>query len=253
MTGRQCQMPAAGATRAQAATQQVNFMAVLRLFVLLLVTMWLAPVYAQVPGLPGGLSINDLRNMTPEQAQGLADQMLQQLGKKMGVDPGALQNADQQEQQELLSGAMQERADQMIARIEAKTGMSIDEFNKLSEAEQNALMAARPEPANTGFDPLPLLAAPVRGFPDGSAALPVAADFDAALRVSEPAGHEVLVVVADMAQREIVWREIRAVPFEERLNLLQLSPNPSALIIELIDPETRRVIRRYRPVAAEPR
>ena len=71
------------------------------------------------------------------------------------------------------------------------------------------------------------------------------------MAVDEPAGREFLLVVADVIQRQIVWRETRTAPFEEHLNLLDVAPEPSSLILELIDPDSHLVIRRYRPVAAE--
>jgi len=59
-----------------------------------------------------------------------------------------------------------------------------------------------------------------------------------------------LLVVADAARQEILWRETRVPPFDEDLPLREISPALSNLVIELIDPETRRMVRRFRPVAA---
>ncbi|MFV2038546.1 MAG: hypothetical protein ACC646_13235, partial [Paracoccaceae bacterium] len=50
------------------------------------------------------------------------------------------------------------------------------------------------------------------GFRDGSAPVAVAADFIAELEVKDPPGREMMVVVADFAAREIVWRETRTAP-----------------------------------------
>ncbi|HSF96552.1 MAG TPA: hypothetical protein VLA52_16120, partial [Thermohalobaculum sp.] len=70
------------------------------------------------------------------------------------------------------------------------------------------------------------------------------------LVVDEPAGRKLLLVAADIGRHEIVLRETRAVPFSEQINLRDIAPDPNMLVLELIDPETHRVIRRYRPVAA---
>lgn len=81
--------------------------------------------------------------------------------------------------------------------------------------------------------------------------MPVKNDLIAALSVEEMLDQDVLLAVADLTRREIVWQETRTSPFVENWNLSDLSRDPNALVIELIDPQAGRVIRRYRPVAAE--
>lgn len=211
----------------------------------LLLGMSTDPSWAQTGGGP---------NMTPEQAQQMADQMMQRFGARMGLDPEALRNASPEEREEMLRGDAGAMAGQTMQRLEQMFGMPVEDMQNLSAAEKAALrdrMTARFQPtAQPGVDILPLRDAPAGGFPDGSTPLPVAADYSTVLAVAEPAGRELLLVVADVLRHEIVWRETRIIPFEEQLNLLDIAPDPSALIIELIDPDSRRVIRRYRPVAA---
>ncbi len=208
-----------------------------------------------------GLSVNPAAaqsggapNMTPEQAEAMAGQMMLRFGSQMGLDPEALRNASPEEREEMLRGGAGGMAGQSMQRLEQMFGMPVEEMQNLSAAEKAALRArmmgrfqsaAQPE-----ADTFSMRQAPARGFPDGSIPLPVAADYSAELVVTEPAGRELLLVVADVARYEIVWRETRTAPFEEHLNLLDIAPDPSTLIVELIDPDTRRVIRRYRPVAA---
>lgn len=204
-----------------------------------------APAWAQTGGVP---------NMTPEQAQQMADQMMLRFGKQMGVDPEALRNATPEQREEMLRGGAEAMAGQTMQRMEQMFGMPVEELQNLS-AEQKAGMRARmmarfQPPTPPEADAIPLRYTPARGFPDGSTPLPVAADYSTILVVAEPAGRELLLVVADVVRREIVWRETRTAPFEEHLNLLDIAQDPSVLILELIDPETHRVIRRYRPVAA---
>ena len=199
----------------------------------------------------GGMPTDEMPNMTPEQAQAMAEQMMLQLGGQLGLDPEVLRNATPKQRKEILRGAAEASSGNAVQQFENDIGMSVGEFKNLSEEEQTALMMRRSEAPETKFDPMPLPAAPDRGFLDGSTPLPVAADYTVDLAVDEPAGREFLLVVADVIQRQIVWRETRTAPFEEHLNLLDIAPEPSSLILELIDPDSHLVIRRYRPVAAE--
>lgn len=204
------------------------------------------PAWAQTGGAP---------NMTPEQAQQMANQMMLRFGGQMGLDPEALRNASPEEREEMLLGGADAMAGQTMQRMEQMFGMSVEEMQNLSNEEKEEMrasivarfQAATQQPEADAFS---MRYAPARGFPDGSVPLPVAADYSAELVVTEPADRELLLVVADVAQHEIVWRETRTAPFEEHLNLLDIAPDPSVLILELIDPDTHRVIRRYRPVAA---
>lgn len=210
-----------------------------------------APAPAQMGGMPSG----DMSSMTPEQAAAMAEQMMLRFGGKMGLDPEALRNASPEEREEMLQGGADAMAGQVMQRMERMFGMSAEEMQNLSPAEKVALRArmtarfqqqAVAQPA----EPRPLYAAPPHGFPDGSVPLPVLADYSTDLAIAEPAGQDLLLVAVDLPAREIVWRETRTTPFEEHLNLLDIAPDPSVLILELIDPDTHRVIRRYRPVAA---
>ena len=78
------------------------------------------------------------------------------------------------------------------------------------------------------------------------------ADYIAELSVSEPAGRQMILVVADAVRREILWRSERVPPFDESLQLSEISSRLPDVVVELIDPKTRRVARRLRPVAKNP-
>lgn len=208
-----------------------------------------------------GLDPEALRNATPEEreqmlqggADAMAERMLLQMGARMGVDPDALRNASPEERERMIGAAAEAMAEQVTKQVEQTLDMSTEEMKNLSEEEIHARMAARLEPdagIPAAIEPRPLLPAPRRGFPDGSVPLPVGENFGAELVFDEPPARDLLLVVADLRAREIVWRGNRSAPLREHLNLLEIAPDPSVLVIELIDPITRRVIRRYRPVAA---
>jgi hypothetical protein len=211
-----------------------------------------------------GLDPEVLRNATPEQQRemlrqggsAMADQMMQQMGAQMGLDPEAMRNATPDEQENMIRDGGKAMRGNMLGQIEQMFGMSIEEMQNLSEDDKAAMQARMMARAQAGQtpspedDPLPMRNAPRNGFPDGSIPLPVAADYTTDLAVNEPAGREMLFVAADTRRHEIVWRETRTAPFEQHLELLDITSDPSALVFELIDPNTRRVIRRYRPVAA---
>ncbi|MCZ6893614.1 MAG: hypothetical protein O7H40_06155 [Gammaproteobacteria bacterium] len=210
-----------------------------------------------------GLDPEALRNASPEErkemmrggADAMAERMILQFGGKMGLDPEALRDAPPEEREEMLRGGADAMVGQSMQRMEQMFGMSVEEMQNLSsedKAEMRARMAARfqPQAVAPPVEPRPLRPAPRRGFPDGSVALPVTADYGADLVVDEPPERELLLVAVDLPAREIVWRETLTTPFEKHLRLLDIAPDPSVLILELIDPDTHRVFRRYRPVAA---
>jgi hypothetical protein len=180
--------------------------------------------------------------------------MMLRFGEQMGLDPEALRNASPEEREEMLRGGAGAMSGQTMRKMEQMFGMPVEEMQNLSNEDKEdmrARMMARSRPTTPPeADTLPMHDAPALGFPDGSTPLPVAVDFSTVLVVAEPAGRELLLVVADVARSKVVWRETRTAPFEEHLNLLDIAPEPSDLILELIDPDTHRVIRRYRPVAA---
>jgi len=210
-----------------------------------------------------GLDPEALRDASPEEreemlsggADAMAEQMMLRFGAKMGLDPEALRNASPEEREEMQSGGADAMAEQTMQRLEQMFGMPVEDMQNLSnedKAEMRARMMARfqPQAMAQPVEPRPLRPAPRYGFPDGSVALPVMADYGADLVVDEPLEREFLLVAVDVPAREIVWRETLTTPFEKHISLLDIAPDPSVLILELIDPGTHRVFRRYRPVAA---
>jgi len=204
-------------------------------------------------GMPGMPDMGQMptQQMTPEEAQKWADEMMLKLGKSLGVDPEAMENASPEERNRLLQEGADAFSNRMIEGVEQRIGMSIEEWESLSEAEQEAKSREMFAPSAPVQEDIPLDPAPPLAFGDGSEPLAVGSDQVAVLRVEEEAGRDYILVAADTAARRIVLREDRTAPFEARIALKSLAPDPNALVIELIDPNTRRVARRFRPVAAE--
>jgi hypothetical protein len=202
-----------------------------------------------------GLSPEDLQSMTPEQAEELKRTLMLQMGGQFGLDPTLLDGLTQDQQEEMIRDAAKGRAGGILGQLEQMFGMSVSEMQNLDQTGKANLSASLSSQFQTTIggrtDAFPLRHAPPGGFPDGSIPLPVENDLIAALSVEEMLDHDVLLVVADLTRREIVWQETRTSPFVENWNLSDLSRDPNALVIELIDPQAGRVIRRYRPVAAE--
>ena len=210
-----------------------------------------ASAFGQGVGMPiPGLPMGGGANMTPEQAREMADRMMQQMGGAMGLDPETLRNATPEQRREMLKGAADAMAGQMQQRLEQSFGMPLDQVEKLGEDELRALMATRHRPPMPAFEPTLLRPAPASGFPDGAMPLPVRNGNVASLSF-EMAQGDVLLVVADTARQEILLNETRTTPLEEEIDLDCMARDTGALVVEIIDPRTHRVIRRYRPVAAE--
>jgi hypothetical protein len=192
-----------------------------------------------------------MKQMTPEEARQWADEMMLKMGKSLGVDPETMKNASPEERNRLLQEGAEAFSNRMIEDVEQRIGMSIEEWESLSETEREARSREMFMPAAPLQEDIPLDPAPPIAFGDGSEPLPVGPDQVAQLNVEGEAGRDYLLVAADQAARRIVMRENRTAPFEERIALKELAADPNNLVIELIDPDTRRVVRRYRPVAAE--
>jgi hypothetical protein len=237
------------------------------LFSLLITLAGTSTAYAQSDGTPSiggfpmggfgsmGLSLEEMQNMTPEEAQAMAQRLMLQMGGQLGVNQTALENATLDEQEDLIRQAAKSQAGGILGQMEQMFGMSVQDMQNLDAAGKAELRAniSSDFQASIGgqTDALPMQPAPPGGFRDGSTSLPVQPDFSTVLTVENPADQEVLLVVADLTRREIVWREPRNTPFSEHFNLLELARNPNTLVLELINPHTGRVIERFRPVAAE--
>jgi len=210
----------------------------------------LPSAFAQMGGMPMG-GIPAMGDMTDEQADAMAAEMMQRYGAMMGLDPEALRNATAEEQQRMLEAGANAMAERMTQGLEQALGMPLEEIQNLSDEEMRALVLARPQPeaALPPIEPRPLRTMPRDGFPDGSMPLPTAPDYQATLVYDEPPERDLLLIVVDPRANEIIWRETRTAPFEEHLSLLEIASDPSVLILEVIDPQTRRVLRRYRPAA----
>jgi len=203
-------------------------------------------------GMPGMPDMGQMptQQMTPEEAQKWADEMMLKMGKSLGVDPEAMKNASPEERNRLLQEGAEAFSNRMIEGVEQRIGMSIEEWESLSEAEQEAKSREMFMPAAPVQEDIPLDPAPSLAFRDGSEPLAVGPDQVAVLRIEAEPGRDYILVAADTTARRIVLRENRTAPFEERIALKGLAPDPNALVIELIDPDTHRVARRFRPVAA---
>lgn len=215
---------------------------------------------AQMPEFPmggfpfGDLSPEKMMSMTPEDREAAVEDMMIEFGVKMGLDEAALRAATPEQRQEMLRSGAAAIRERMEQSLEQRFGRPIEELENMSEDQLRTLVASRAAAATDDpADAAPRLRPePLGGFPDGSEPLPVTADYVAELSVSEPAGRQMILVVADAVRREILWRSERMPPFNESLDLSDISSRLSNLVVELIDPETRRVARRLRPVAANP-
>lgn len=203
-----------------------------------------------IPGMPD-MGRMPTQQMTPEEAQKWADEMMLKLGESLGVDPEAMRNAPPEKRNRLLQEGADAYSSRMIEGIEQRMGMSVEEWKAMSEAERDARAREMFAPPAPVLEDIPLDPAPPAAFRDGSEPLAVGPDQVAVLRVEEEAGRDYLLVASDASARRVVMREDRTAPFEERIALKGLAPDPNALVIELIDPNSRRVVRRFRPVAAE--
>lgn len=207
-----------------------------------------------------GLDAEALQDATPEErermlqrgAMAMTERLMLRIGASMGLDPEALRDATPEERTRMLQDGAAAMANRTTKQVEQTLGIPIQEMKTLSDEEVRARMAARAElgTARAPISPRPLPTAPRQGFPDGSVPLPVGDDYSAELVFEESPVRELLIVAADLRARQIVWRESRTMPLREHLDLLELAQDPAMLVLELIDPRTRRVIRRYRPVAA---
>jgi len=220
--------------------------------------LWALQSTAQMPDFPmGGFPMGDMSPgkmmaMTPEERAAAVEDMMVQFGVRMGLDEAEMRAATPEQRKELLRGGAAAMQKRMEGNLEKRFGRPIAELESMSEDELRALVRQRQSAApEDPADALPeLFSAPPGGFADGSEPLALAEDHVARLSLADPAGREMLLVVADAARQEILWRETRVPPFDEDLPLREISPALSNLVIELIDPETRRMVRRFRPVAA---
>jgi hypothetical protein len=219
---------------------------------------WSLQGAAQMPEFPmggfpfgGDMSPEKTMAMTPEQREAAIEEMMVKFGARIGIDEAEMRAATPEQREELLRSGAEAMQKRMEENLEKRLGRPIAELKDMSEDELRALVLARQTAApETPRDAEPkLFPAPPGGFPDGSEPLPLAEGQVAKLSLAEPIGREMLLVVADAARQEILWRDTRVPPFEETLPLPQFSSALSTLVIEFIDPETRRVLRRFRPVA----
>lgn len=111
------------------------------------------------------------------------------------------------------------------------------------------------EPQSTIRAPEPRVAvlpppAPDAGFPDGSEALPVDADFGASIHYDNPDGRRLTLVVFDTGSRSVLHQARYDGPIDERYDLREFDADVADLLIEIIDDERSRVVRRMRPAYA---
>ena len=165
---------------------------------------------------------------------------------------------------------MEAMAARMEAQIEQTFGASPDEMSEMSGAELllrfgvNALSRSAEGAGSAGTAPpsasgrLPihgdgaptLRHAPHGGFPDGAEPLPTSSEGLADLSVTGAPRDALLVVADPVAQEALLVEDVR-LPLARTLNLGTLSPRFPDLVVELMDPSTRRIIHRYRPVENE--
>ncbi|HUF86809.1 MAG TPA: hypothetical protein VMM59_05445 [Thermohalobaculum sp.] len=191
--------------------------------------------------------------VSPDEAARMAEEMMERIGAIIGLDRQVLESASPEERRRLLEQAAEGYAERMRQQMEQRLGRPVEELDTLGE---DALMGILRGGASGGPQApaaprrIPRPRAPAGGFPDGATALAVGPDFAAQLSVASPEGREVILVAVDLGVREIVLCEEHTIPFAAGLRLDRLAPQPSPVLLEVIDAGTHRVIARYRPVDA---
>lgn len=159
-------------------------------------------------------------------------------------------------------------AQEMEAQVEDMFGASSEEVKEMSGLEimlrlgANALSSREQLQSSETSEPSPIVphqllalpgltSAPPAGFADNALPLPAERSGAAVLTVSEPPGPAILVVT-DPVERRVLLREDVSLPLRRELSLRPLSHRVDTLVIELIDPASRRILQRFRLVAEIP-
>lgn len=163
--------------------------------------------------------------------------------------------------------------EQIERRFEESLGVDIEEMRNMSRAQlmlriltgggdreadaQGAgenLGVAEPAlydaPRNEDTDPGNRLPAtpPPGGFPDHASPLEVTDTAQVSLRIAEPAGRELILVVADPGAERVLLNELVRLPVDRVIDLAALSPESYDVVIELLDPDSHRMVHRFHPV-----
>lgn len=176
-----------------------------------------------------------------------------------GLPRLALETADVQDVEAAREDALQRAAE---ARLEEMFGADPEALSDMSALElmlrlgQNAATDRAPdieEPAPRQVVPrvrVETLRAPLpQGvFTHAATPLPTDPSGSTVLSIDGPKGSAILVV-ADAVRHRILLRENVALPLHRELLLADLSPRLDALVVELVDKTSGRVIRRFRPVS----
>ncbi len=193
------------------------------------------------------------------EARRMASDMMKNMGMPLGVDVDKLMTGTREERKAYSESLRKNLLKKREETYQSTFGMSPEELEKLDMEERREVFRKRggmktmtpsaPEPGSriTHNPPPPM---PSSGFPDGSKALPVSGDLTATLEYSSAPDSSLTMVAVDLARSEIVHQAVKSGPISEKLNLRHFDAEPADLLIELVDPESRKVVARFRPVTA---
>lgn len=187
---------------------------------------------------------------------GNMQEMMKGIGGMFGVDMEEMQDLSREERNRKMKEAAEKLQSDMNTNLEKKLGMNVDAFKALDKDEARALFQRRmgggipgqgqDRLADVLNTPRP---APRHGFPDGSVAVPIA---DGKIKLPdnlESKRQDLFLIAVDSWEREIVWR-LNAVKGGQIVNLKDIDAPQSSLLLEVVDPQTRRVVKRLRPVSS---
>ena len=182
------------------------------------------------------------------------------LGESFGIDVTKLKGRSRKERKAIKKALAEKLMKKRDQGFQSAFGMSAEELEKLDKAEQRKIFRARGgmkgigQPTSSAkqeiaYDMPPPM--PQGGFLDGSQALVVSQDLTATIEFSSNQEVPLTMVAVDLARQVIVSQSTKSSPITEKINLREYSVEPTDLLIELVNTETRNVVARYRPVGSE--
>lgn len=237
-----------------------------------------APIYNEIDPAQGQDEAKERQRQAMEQqGQAMQSQIMQQMAQMLGQNPDDLQNMSKEERKAAISQQAEQMRKDMLGSLQQSLGVTHEELETMTPAEKQArfsspeamaqlmglmgqagLGAALGQPPaavatqNAVEAPEPLVAvlppaAPDAGFPDGSEALPVDQGFGVTIRHDNPEGRALVLMIIDTATRSALYRSTHPGPIDERFDLRDFDVPVADLLIEIVDAERSRVVRRLRP------
>lgn len=212
----------------------------------------------RLPLLIALLALAGLPGPAPAQQDGLPDWLVPPGGlPPPPADPKAAARAEAEAMAQPMESKVEEmlgaRPDELkdMSKLELMMRLGANAMTRGEPEEARDTPRARPVKPHPPLDPLSLAPEPPGGFADGAHPLPTDRSGATLLTATDPPGPAILVVV-DPVERRILLREDVTLPLRRDLSLRSLSPRFDTLVVELLDPPTRHVLLRFRPVSAAP-